>query len=95
MNKNGVPQKMIKKSMDVQGLQDDKIKFFEERIKLFFDEVNSKIKVNMIMKFAKIKFPKINLVEQMNQPSMSENQNFYEYEDEVDLINMEIPKPNP
>lgn len=46
----------------------------------------------MSMKFSKFKIPNINLVDQQGEEFSNSKKLGYSFEDEIDLINMEMPK---
>lgn len=46
----------------------------------------------MSMKFSKFKIPNLNFVEEQDNESSTSKKLGYSFEDEIDLINMEMPK---
>lgn len=47
----------------------------------------------MSMKFSKFKIPNLNLIEQIKNESGQDHKLNYSFEDEIDLLNMDMPNP--
>lgn len=87
-------EKASKKLTKILRNLQSKIDFFTNSLNNFFDEVSKKCKVNMIVKFSKFKVPKFKFKgsEKIEEDDKEEKQsNFYEYEQEVDLLNIQVP----